>query len=314
MALHTHFRDDVLRGLGAPQKSIPARYFYDLAGSRLFDEITCLPEYYPTRLERALLRRHQSDIARAAAGRDILVEFGAGSARKTPLVLTALAPGTYIPVDVAGAYLQQAAAEIAAVQPGLLVLPLQADFTRPFELPIAAPGQRLLGFFPGSTIGNLAPAQAVDLLRHFATLLGTEAQLLIGIDLRKDPQLLKAAYDDASGVTAAFNLNLVARINRELDGTLPIDALVHEARWNARLGRVELHLVAQRDIDFTVAHQPFRLRAGESIHSENSYKYRREEVALLARASHWEPLAYWTDAQQHFSLNLWHHPQPSLEP
>lgn len=299
------FGTDVLAGLAARRKVVPARYLYDAEGSRLFEAITHLPEYYPTRTEISLLSAHAPDIARLTHGVAVMVEFGSGSSRKTPILLDAIGAGTYIPIDVAGEILRSSAAEIAARFPGLLVLPVEGDFTRPLDLPVKMAGEQILGFFPGSTIGNLGPAEAVDLLRGFARLLGPEAWMLIGIDTRKPGQVLKAAYDDAAGVTAAFNKNLIARINRELGGTIPADALSHRALWNEALGRVEMHLVAQRAFAFEVAGRTFHMRAGETIHTENSYKYRPDEAAFLARASHWEPVARWTDAKASFSIELW---------
>ncbi len=308
------FRDAVLTGLAAPQKTVPARYLYDARGSELFEQITDLPEYYPTRTEVALLTAHGPDLARLSAGADVLVEFGSGSSRKTPLVIEAAAIKTYVPVDISGDFLAVAADDIQRRFPQLVVHPVEADFTRPFALPQTAQGTRCLGFFSGSTIGNLAPAAAVDLLRSFRDTLGPGARMLIGIDTRKNPRLLEAAYDDDQGVTEAFNLNLINRINRTLGGTLPLDAFEHRAIWNDRLGRIEMHLQAIRDVTFDVADHRVHMRRGETVHTENSYKYRPEEAAFLARAAGWEPMARWTDGRALYSLEFWHCPPDRMEP
>lgn len=309
-----NFREAVLAGLTAPQKAVPARYLYDARGSELFEQITQLPEYYPTRTEIALLEAHAADIARLSAGADHMVEFGSGASRKTPLVLRATGVATYIPVDIAGDFLRAAADAVEALFPRLTVHPVEADFTAPFALPPDAHGPRVLGFFPGSTIGNLSPRTAVDLLRSFRDTLGPGARMLIGIDTRKNPRMLEAAYDDEQGVTADFNKNLITRINAELGGTMPPDAFDHRAVWNDRLGRIEMHLLAIRDVTFEAAGHRFRMRGGETIHTENSYKYRPEEAAFLARAGGWEPMARWTDARDLFSIEYWHCPPDRLEP
>lgn len=297
------FSDAVLSGLNAAQRSIPSRYFYDRRGSELFEEITRLPEYYPTRTETALLRAHAGDIARLMGRGGSLIEFGSGSSTKTPIVIRALEPAAYVPIDISGDFLSEAAAALAAAHPGTSVTPIVADFAQPYSLP-PLPGP-LAGFFPGSTIGNFAPADAVDLLRAFRKTLGDGSRLLIGLDLRKNQRMLEAAYDDADGVTAAFNLNLLHRINRELDGNIPVDAFEHLAVWHEGHGRVEMHLLASRDLSFSVSGVGFSMRAGETIHTENSYKYTKAETQLLARASHWEPVACWTDGDAHFSIQIW---------
>ncbi|MGI8610832.1 MAG: L-histidine N(alpha)-methyltransferase [Sphingomicrobium sp.] len=298
------FRDDVLAGLAATTRAVPARWLYDHQGSELFDQITRLPAYYPSRTETELL---QSIIAEAAARIPkgaAVVEFGAGSATKTPILLRAIAPAAYIPVDISGDYLKSSAAQLSGDFPALPVLPVVADFMRPFELPDAVAKLPRLGFFPGSTIGNFVPRSATDLLRHFRELLGTGAQLLIGMDRVKPVKRLVAAYDDPGGVTARFNLNLLERINRELDGTIPLDAFRHEARWNDILSRIEMHLVAVRDTEFTVSGRPFEFKAGSSIHSENSHKYGRRGARLLLLAGGWTPLAEWSDPAGDWALVL----------
>lgn len=302
-SLDSAFARDVLAGLSRPRKVIPARYFYDLRGSELFEAITRLPEYYPTRTELGLLRQHAADLARLAGRGRTVVEFGAGSASKTPVLLDALQAETFVATDISGEFLAQSVAALARARPALRVVAVAGDFTRPLDLP-TLPGP-LTGFFSGSTIGNFDHRAAVDLLRSFRATLGEAARLVIGIDTRKNPHLLEAAYDDAAGVTAAFNLNLLHRINRELDGTIPVGAFEHRALWHDDLGRIEMHLVATRDLGFTVAGQRFAMRTGETIHTENSYKYTLPEARLLARASGWEPVAFWTDPEGLFGLHVW---------
>ena len=247
------FREDVLAGLSAPIPAVPARWLYDRRGSELFDEITRLPAYYPTRTETALLKEILPDIAARVHAGAAVVEFGAGSATKTPLLLEALKPAAYVPVDISGDYLRESAVAVSDQFPAIAVEPVVADFARPFDLPESIANIPKLGFFPGSTIGNFVPRTATDLLRSFRDLLGCNAQLLIGMDKVKPIERLIAAYDDPTGVTAAFNLNLLERINRELDGDIPIDAFRHEARWNDILSRIEMHLVATRDVTFTIS-------------------------------------------------------------
>ncbi|WP_310467237.1 L-histidine N(alpha)-methyltransferase [Sphingomonas sp.] len=298
------FRADVLAGLAAAIPAVPARWLYDRTGSELFDAITRLPTYYPTRTETALLETVMPEIAARVPKGLAVVEFGAGSATKTPILLEAVAPSAYVPVDISGDYLEDSAAALDKDFHALKVIPVVADFARPFALPEAIAGTQKLGFFPGSTIGNFVPRTATDLLRHFRELLGTGALLLIGMDRAKPVERLLAAYDDPQGVTARFNLNLLERINRELDGTIPLDAFRHEARWNDILSRIEMHLVALRDVEFTVAGQPFAFREGASIHSENSHKYERRGARLLLLAGGWTPLAEWSDPADDFALVL----------
>ena len=298
------FRDDVLEGLSAPVPAVPARWLYDRRGSELFDEITRLPDYYPTRTETALLTSIMPEIAERTAKDAAVVEFGAGSATKTPILLEAIRPAAYVPVDISGDYLEQSAAELQSRFPSLHVIPVVADFARPFSLPDAIAHLPKLGFFPGSTIGNFVPWTATDLLRHFRALLGPGARLLIGMDRVKPVGRLLAAYDDPQGVTARFNLNLLERINRELDGDIPAGAFRHEARWNDILSRIEMHLVATRDVAFSISGRPFGFAKGSSIHTENSHKYGRRGARVLLLAGGWTPLAEWSDQAQDFSIVL----------
>ncbi|WP_037498912.1 L-histidine N(alpha)-methyltransferase [Sphingomonas jaspsi] len=298
------FRADVLNGLAEPIPAIPARWFYDRRGSELFDDITRLPSYYPTRTETALLQARASDIADRVGRGGALVEFGSGSSTKTPIVLDALRPAAYVPIDISGDYLRDSAAALAADFPQIDVIPVEADFTKPMALPDKVRGMGRVGFFPGSTIGNFVPRSATDLLRHFRTVLGTGSKLLIGMDRVKPVDRLIAAYDDPEGVTAEFNRNLLRRINRELDGDIPVEAFDHEARWNDMLGRIEMHLVANRDVAFRVEERRFRFAKGASIHTENSHKYGPRGARLLLLAGGWTPLAEWTDANEDFALIL----------
>lgn len=300
----TAFRADVLAGLAEAHKAVPARWFYDDAGSRLFEDITRLPEYYLTRAETEILQTRAAEIADLIGPGRAVVEFGSGSSLKTPLLLSAIAPSAYVPLDIAGDFLRAAAADLAAKFPGLPVWPVEADFMRRVELPAEVEGLPKLGFFPGSTIGNLIACTATDLLRSMRETLGTGALLLIGMDLVKDEGVLLAAYDDAAGVTARFNRNLLCRINRELDGDIPVDAFAHEARWNDPFARIEMHLVAQRDVAFTVSGQRFAMQAGDTIHTENSHKFTKRSGQMLLAAGGWEPCARWTDRESRVSLVL----------
>ena len=295
------FRDDVLAGLSASVPAVPARWLYDLRGSELFDDITRLPTYYPTRTETKLLHDIMPQVAARVSKGAAVVEFGAGSATKTPILLEAIAPAAYIPVDISGDYLEQSARDLQQQFPHVEVLPVVADFARPFTLPGGIDHLPKLGFFPGSTIGNFVPWSATDLLRQFRKLLGPSAHLLIGMDRVKPVERLLAAYDDPQGVTAEFNLNLLERINRELDGNIPIDAFHHEARWNDILSRIEMHLVADRDVEFAIEDRSFRFARGSSIHTENSHKYGERGTRVLLLAGGWTPIAEWSDAEGDFA-------------
>ncbi len=300
----TAFRADVLAGLAQPQKAIPARWLYDDAGSQLFEDITQLPEYYPTRAETEILNARGREFARLIGEDRAVVEFGSGSSVKTPLLLNAIDPAAYVPLDIAGDFLRASASELSANFPGLPVYPVEADFMRRVELPEQIEDMPKLGFFPGSTIGNMVAPSAVDLLRTMRETLGVGAKLLIGMDLIKDEEVLIAAYDDAAGVTAKFNLNLINRVNRQLKGDIPIDALEHEARWNDEHARIEMHLVAQRAVVFRVAGKDFTMAKGETIHTENSHKFTRRTANMLLLAGGWEPQARWLDAEERFSVLL----------
>ena len=298
------FRADVLDGLTKRPRAIPARWFYDRRGSELFEAITALPEYYPTRTETALLERLAPELPALIGEGRAVVEFGSGSSTKTPLLLDAIAPSAYVPIDISGDFLRESSRALSGRFPELLVLPFEADFTRPLTLPRTIADAPKLGFFPGSTIGNLNASGAADLLRAMRGSLGEGAMLLIGMDRVKPVDVLIPAYDDAAGVTEAFDLNLLERINRELGGTIPVDAFRHRAIWNDAAARIEMHLEATRDVAFEAAGQDFAMAASETIHTENSHKYGPRDARLLLRAGGWTPVAEWTDSDDRFAVLL----------
>ena len=308
------FRTDVLAGLAAPIPAVPARWLYDRRGSELFEEITRLPEYYPTRTETALLERYSGEIAAMLAKGEAVVEFGSGSSAKTPLLLRAVHPAAYVPIDISGDFLRESAEALGALFPDLPIHPVEADFVRPLELPAAVAGAPKLGFFPGSTIGNFVARSAVDLLRAMKATLGEGSRLVIGMDRTKDVEILLAAYDDAAGVTAAFNLNLLHRINAELGGDIPVDAFRHRAIWNDAMSRIEMHLEAVRDVIFTVASERFAFAEGATIHTENSHKYGYRDSRLLLRAAGWGVVRDWTDEREWFSIILAEAEPPRFAP
>jgi dimethylhistidine N-methyltransferase len=300
----TAFRADVLAGLAQAQKAVPARWLYDDAGSELFEEITRLPEYYLTRAETEILTDRCAEFRELIGPDRAVIEFGSGSSVKTPLLLGCIEPAAYVPLDISGDFLRAAAEDLAAKFPGLPVWPVEADFMREVALPHAARELPKLGFFPGSTIGNMVARTAVDLLRSIRASLGVGSQLLIGMELMKYAVVLEAAYDDAAGVTAAFNLNLARRINRELGGSLPLDKLRHVARWNDTYARIEMHIEATEEIEFEVSGRRFALAKGETIHTENSHKFDLRSQNTLLLAGGWTPRRRWLDSQQRFSLIL----------
>jgi len=298
------FRADVLDGLARRPRAIPARWFYDRRGSELFEAITDLPEYYPTRTERSILETACPEVAVIAGTGRAVVEFGSGSSTKTPILLEAVAPSVYVPIDISGDFLRESSKALGEQFPDLLVLPFEADFMRPLSLPKTIADTPKLGFFPGSTIGNMIPLMAVDLLRAMRSSLGVGAMLLIGMDRIKSADVLVPAYDDAQGVTAAFNMNLLERINRELGGDIPLDAFAHKAVWNDDRARVEMHLEAVRDVAFTVDGRSFEMSASDTIHTENSHKYGARDARILLRSGGWTPVAEWTDPEGLFGVYL----------
>src|SRR5450830_1424179 len=298
------FENDVLEGLSTTPKRVPAKYFYDDADSQLFERITEMPEYYPTRCEMRILRDRAADIARLIPEGAALVEFGSGSNKKARILLRA-APklAAYVPVDICGEMLEQEAAELQPDYPQLKILPVMADFCFPFEPPAQAKAAPVrVGFFPGSTIGNFEPHEAVAFLRNAARILGAGATLIIGADLIKPAEVLNAAYNDKAGVTAKFNLNLLVRINRELRGTFKLDTFEHHAFYNRERHRIEMHLASLKRQKVRVAGETIDFRSNETTPTENSYKYSVASLGALARGVGWLPSGVWTDARKCFSI------------
>lgn len=303
------FARDLLAALAARPRHVSPKYFYDAAGSQLFDRICELPEYYPTRTELAILAAAAGEIAALAGPHAEIVEFGAGSLRKVRLLLQAFdAPARFVPIDISGEHLREAAAGLRAEFPGLEVQPLVADYTRQLALPrgAAAAGRRI-GFFPGSTLGNFTPPEALSFLERAAAALRGGA-LLIGVDLVKDPQVLHAAYNDAQGVTAAFNLNLLARANRELGANFALDQFAHYAFYSVPQQRIEMHLVSTEQQAVTLCGQRFTFAEGESLHTENSHKFTVDGLRALARRAGFRPGPVWTDPARLFSVHWLHAP------
>jgi dimethylhistidine N-methyltransferase len=299
------FRQDVIAGLSAPRKRLPAKWFYDARGSALFEDICALTEYYPTRQEMALLKHVAREIAGYIPAGANLIEFGSGASLKTRLVLDA-APhlGAYTPVDISPSALIAAASAIARDYPNLKVTPVTGDFTRPLSLALNVDEAVRVAFFPGSTIGNFTPDEAVALMRRVTALVGPGGRFVVGLDLAKDEATLTAAYDDAGGVTRAFNLNLLARINRELAGTFDLDAFDHRVAWNRLEGRIEMHLEARRSQRVSIAGRDFDFVAGETIHTENSYKHSLEGFVALADRAGWAVVRVWESPQPAVALVL----------
>ncbi len=300
-----NFAADVLAGLTATPKRLPPKYFYDATGSELFERITELPEYYPTRCEMKILRDHGREIAQLIPQGAALIEFGSGSSKKARIVLRAAALKlvAYVPVDICGKIIEQEAAELRPDFPEVRVLPVTADITQIFPLPGEAKAAPVrIGFFPGSTIGNFEPHEAASFLRHAGRILGSRARLIIGVDLIKPIEVLNAAYNDAAGVTAKFNFNLLVRINRELNGNFRLECFEHYAFYNRECNRIEMHLVSLKRQKVRIAGETIDFRVGETIHTENSYKYSVESLAALARGAGWLPLGAWIDPCCYFSI------------
>jgi len=300
------FARDVLDGLSESPRALSPKYFYDARGSHLFDRITELPEYYVTRTELAIMEAAMPDIAARVGPDASVIEFGAGSGQKTRRLLAGLdAPISYVPVEISRDHLMSAAQAIAEEFPDIEVLPVCADFTQPFNLPQPArmPVRNLV-YFPGSTIGNFPKPEAIDLLRVMYTEAAQGGALLIGVDLRKDRARLEPAYDDAAGVTAEFNLNLLARINRELDADFDLDRFRHEATWNPDDGRIEIRLVSMVKQSVEIAGRPFRFASGETILTEYSHKYDLGEFASMAREAGFAVEKVWLDDDRLFSIQL----------
>lgn len=298
------FHADVIKGLSASQKSLPSRWLYDDRGSELFEEITHLDEYYPTRTETRILQENREAIAKFCGSQATVIEYGAGAGIKTEILLNALHdPSVYIPIDIAGDFLKLTAERMKRRFPGLVVRPIVADFTVDFDLSHEAwkAGQRT-AFFPGSTIGNLDDQAAAAFLQQIRRHVGWNGKAIIGVDLKKDIKTLIAAYDDREGVTAEFNLNLLARINRELHGTFPLHRFVHEARWNDRSCAIEMHLVSLDTQTVFIGKQSFNFWAGETIHTESSRKYDAQSFTQLVELNGWEMAEMWNDPHHLFGI------------
>ena len=297
---------EVLRGLSEPQKTLPCKLLYDEYGSQLFDRITELPEYYPTRTERAIMERYVDEIAAQLGAGRLVIEYGSGTSEKTRLLLNALElPAGYVPIDIAREHLETAAAALCVEFPDMPIHPIWADYTAPVTLPDTAPldAPRLV-YFPGSTIGNFRPDDAVAFLRRVAKLCAENGHLLIGVDLKKDRRTLENAYNDKEGVTAAFNLNLLSHLNKRLDTQFPLALFRHHAPYNDAAGRIEMHLVCDADLDVRVNGSTVHFKQGESVRTELSYKYALAEFAALAARAGFAVERVWTDPQQLFSVQL----------
>jgi L-histidine N-alpha-methyltransferase len=299
-------RTDVLNGLRSHPKMLPSKYFYDETGSQLFEQITSLVEYYPTRIELALMEQHAQEMADLIGPRCLLIEYGSGSSTKTRLLLDQLRePAGYVPIDISDDFLRRTAQALCEQYPDLAVLPICADFTQPqtLSLPMTEASRRIV-YFPGSTIGNLTPKQAVQLLRQTADLVGPQGGLLLGVDMKKDRRVLEAAYNDRRGITAAFNRNMLVRINRELGADFAVDYFAHRAFYNAAEGRIEMHLVSDRQQRVTLGQSTIFIAAGESICTEYSYKYELDELRVLSKAAGFRLDRIWCDERHYFSVVL----------
>ena len=299
------FKQDVIHGLTQDQKVLPCRWLYDERGSELFEEITQLEEYYPTRTETKILRAYAADMADKLGPQATIVEYGAGASVKTRILLDALEdPSAYIPVDISEEFLQDSAAALQKDYPDLEIQPVVADFLSPIDLPDDTSAGIRGGFFPGSTIGNLSDAEILGFMTRARQDLGPDAQLILGVDIKKDPKILIPAYDDAKGVTAEFNLNILKRINRELGADINVDAFSHEARWNEEQSRIEMHLVSERDQTADICGQEIVFRKKESIHTENSRKFQISVLEDMVAECGWELAAEWFDENKLFSMLL----------
>lgn len=297
------FAHDVIAGLSQHPMQLSPKYFYDAAGSELFEQITRLPEYYPTRTELDILDARAAEIKAILPQNAALVEFGAGATTKIRRLLGHCDFGAYVPVDISGDFLNAQAAELRRDFPALAIDPVIADFTTDFTLPEQVKAMPKVGFFPGSTLGNFEPHEACKFLRTARGILGRGALLLIGIDLEKDERVLHAAYNDAAGVTARFNLNVLVRINAELGGNFDLRGFAHRAIYNKDRHRIEMHLVSRKAQTVRILGRSFSFRLGQSIHTESSYKYSIDRFVTLARGSGWTPKASWTDPAGLFSVH-----------
>ena len=296
------FLEDVIAGLSLPQKTVPPKYFYDAAGSKLFERISRLPEYYLTRAELALTKKNLASIARFAGKGCTVIEYGSGESIKTRMLLRGLRPSAYVAVDISPVALLGAVRRLSRAFPDLNITGLAGDFSRPLKIPAFEGMQRRVVYFPGSTIGNLTPGEAHAFLRMTRGQVGPRGAMLVGVDLKKDPGVLHAAYNDSRGVTAAFNLNLLARVNRELGGDFELRRWRHYAFYNAPLGRIEMHLASLTRQTVNVGNHRFAFAQGETIHTENSYKYSAEEFRALAASGGFAAPKLWMDKKEQFAL------------
>ena len=298
------FREEVLEGLGKAEKTLPCKYFYDARGSQLFEEICELEEYYPTRTELGIMEAHGPQMAQAIGPEASVIEYGSGSSRKTRVLLDVLEnPAVYVPIDISRETLLESAEAISKQYPEIEVCPVSADYLSPVALPEGLrEGERRVVYFPGSTIGNFVPDDARAFLSRMVEQAGPRGGVLIGVDLKKDVETLERAYDDEAGVTASFNRNLLARINRELRADFAVESFVHEARWNPEEGRVEMHLVASEACEVEIGEERIHFGAGESIHTESSYKYEIAEFEELAHSAGLVRRACWTDPENLFGI------------
>ncbi len=298
------FAADAVAGLTASPKRLSPKYFYDSEGSELFERITVLPEYYPTRCELSILRERSGEIAALIPEKAALIEYGSGASTKIRILLSAIKNlAAYVPVEISADFLDRQIAALRREHPGVAMLPVPADFTKPFELPVAIKDMPRVGFFPGSTIGNFEPHEAAAFLRQAGRTLGTGAIFIVGVDLVKDTQVLKRAYNDNQGVTARFNLNLLVRMNRELGANFDVAQFEHHALFNREKSRIEMHLASRKRQKVRLCGETIDFRAGETIHTESSYKYTLESFGAMARGSGWTPLKSWTDRDNCFSVH-----------
>jgi dimethylhistidine N-methyltransferase len=299
------FLEDVIAGLSQSRKALPPKYFYDERGSQLFDAICRLPEYYPTRTELAMLRDSGAEVAAHVGARVAIVEYGSGSGQKTAVLVGALEPLAYVAIDIAEAQLRLAVGALAAAFPPVKMIAVCADYTQPLTLAAldAVDAPRRLVFFPGSTVGNFTIPEALLFLQNARRVAGRGGAMLVGVDIKKDPALLHAAYNDAQGVTAEFNLNLLRRINQELGGDFDVKSFQHRAFYNASESRIEMHLVSTRRQSASVGGRRFTFEAGESIHTENSYKYSVAEFQALASEAGFAAKHCWVDSDRLFSMH-----------
>lgn len=299
------FEDDVIEGLSQAQKTIPCRWLYDERGSELFEDITVLPEYYPTRTETSILSQYAPEIASHVGPHATVVEYGAGASVKTRILIDALEQlSTYIPVDISAEFLQISAAALKEDYPDVKIEPVVADFLSPVELPDKPAKGARVGFFPGSTIGNLESAEITGFMKRVREDLGEDAQFILGADLKKDPNILIPAYDDSAGITSEFNLNLLRRINGELEANFDVSSFSHEARWNEKDSRIEMHLVSQREQSVEISGQTFNFKHGETVHTENSRKFEIASLQKLIAQCGWEMADSWIDKDSLFSVIL----------